>query len=141
MKMNKAAVKVLSMIFIAVAIVGIFVAFLYVERIDKRKEEALQLAVENEISMIILSLDMYKYDYGVYPINSQGLMVLVETLLRKSGKKYLPDNSLLKDPWGNSYKYRYSVRDNQFEIVSFGADGKAGGKGINKDIKRTGGGR
>ena len=61
------------------------------------------------------------------PTTEEGLNKLVEEgLIKKSG---------LKDPWGNPYQYK-SPGDNgeSYVIWSFGADGKAGGEGYNKDL-------
>ena len=41
---------------------------------------------------------------------------------------------LPKDPWGNEYKYSSPGTKGAYDIVSYGADGKEGGDGPNKDI-------
>jgi general secretion pathway protein G len=40
-----------------------------------------------------------------------------------------------KDPWGTEYKYTAPASNGApYEILSYGADGKEGGEGPNKDI-------
>ena len=41
---------------------------------------------------------------------------------------------IVKDPWGNEYKYTSPGAKMPYDIVSYGADGKEGGDGPNKDI-------
>ena len=39
-----------------------------------------------------------------------------------------------KDPWGNEYQYTSPGAKGPYDILSYGADGKEGGDGPNKDI-------
>ncbi len=41
---------------------------------------------------------------------------------------------LPKDPWGNDYQYLSPGTQGQFDLYSFGADGKPGGSDLNADI-------
>ena len=43
-------------------------------------------------------------------------------------------NSLLKDPWGQPYKYKVPGDHGDFDIESYGADRQQGGEGNNADI-------
>jgi type II secretory pathway pseudopilin PulG len=49
---------------------------------------------------------------------------------------YWKKSQIPKDPWGKEYKY-FSPAQNggPFDILSFGADGKEGGEGENKDVR------
>lgn len=47
-------------------------------------------------------------------------------------RPYLKTDEYLTDPWGNPYVY--VIMGNDFEIVSYGADGMEGGKGDNEDL-------
>jgi len=40
----------------------------------------------------------------------------------------------LQDPWGNDIQYKKPGAHGQYDIYSFGADGKPGGSGVNADI-------
>jgi general secretion pathway protein G len=42
--------------------------------------------------------------------------------------------SLLKDPWGQPYKYSVPGEHGDFDIESLGADRQRGGEGKNADI-------
>jgi general secretion pathway protein G len=77
------------------------------------------------------ALDTFRLDMGTYPANLEEL--------RKSDKPrwdgpYLP-KAVPLDPWGNSYVYTTPGEDgNPYKIMSFAADGKAGGVDNNEDI-------
>ena len=47
-------------------------------------------------------------------------------------RKYLPNEYLRKDPWGNSYEYDASRSG--YQIRSYGADGLKGGTDLDADI-------
>mgnify|MGYP000492269851 CR=1 FL=1 len=42
--------------------------------------------------------------------------------------------SYRKDPWGNEYVYLCPSPNGDFEIISYGADGREGGEGFDADI-------
>jgi general secretion pathway protein G len=47
---------------------------------------------------------------------------------------YLPQE-IPTDPWGHAYVYKYpGEHGDEPDIISFGADGQAGGEGIYADI-------
>jgi len=77
------------------------------------------------------ALDTYRLDMGAYPTNLEAL--------RKSDKPrwdgpYLP-KAIPLDPWGNAYVYVVPGEEgNPYKIMSYAADGKAGGLDNNEDI-------
>jgi general secretion pathway protein G len=90
-----------------------------------------QNAARAEISSICAALETYYSVNDRYPDNSQGLAALTE----HSEKHPEP---LLKqvpiDPWGHPYQYNRPGREGPYEVICFGADGRAGGAGADKDI-------
>jgi general secretion pathway protein G len=38
------------------------------------------------------------------------------------------------DPWGNAYQYRYPGEKGDFDLLSLGRDGRAGGSGEDADL-------
>lgn len=86
-----------------------------------------------DIEMIGLALDMYAADNGQYPTTEQGLEALITkpTLPPEPSNwvsPYLQPTNFL-DPWGNRYNYVLpSTReDYNYELFSYGPDGKEGG--------------
>lgn len=94
----------------------------------------------SQIQMLGAALDAYRLDNGRYPTTAQGLDALREAPAadpRPSNWRgpYLRKDVPL-DPWGNSYAYVSpgEVNRNGYDLVSYGADGEAGGEGENADI-------
>lgn len=81
------------------------------------------------------ALDQYRLEVGHYPTTEQGLSVLEikpENETRWNGpylKKKLP-----LDPWGNAYQYKFPGEHSDYDIISYGNDGKPGGDGEAADI-------
>lgn len=80
------------------------------------------------------ALELYKLDVGRFPRSGEGLEALVR---QPSGAKgwngpYLKKDELPMDPWGTPYEYR--VSGSRIEIISYGADGRAGGSDEDADV-------
>jgi len=126
-------------IMVVIVILGIL-AGLIVPRIMGRPEEAKQLKAEIQIESLETALKLYKLDNGMYPTTEQGLTALVDAPdtepipknFRNGG--YLEKGKVPKDPWGNEFVYLSPGVHNDYDIISFGADGAQGGEDKNRDI-------
>jgi len=81
------------------------------------------------------ALDQYRLEIGRYPSTEQGLKVLEtkpENEKRWNGP-YLKKNLPL-DPWGNAYLYKFPGEHSDYDIYSYGNDGRPGGDGESADI-------
>ena len=120
-------------IMVVVVILGIL-AELVVPKIIGRPDEARVVKAKHDILTLENALELYQLDNGFYPSTEQGLHALVQ----KPSSDPMPQNwkaylkSLPKDPWGRDYVYM--LTDGQFTVLTYGADGVAGGSGINNDI-------
>jgi len=81
------------------------------------------------------AVDTYRLDIGRYPNTAQGLEALRQRPdgIDKWDGPYLR-KELPMDPWGNSYVYESPSEHGEYAIISYGADGKPGGEGIDMDI-------
>jgi general secretion pathway protein G len=92
-------------------------------------------AARAQIDSLEKALDQYRLDAGRYPNTEQGLAALMRQPAGESRwqgpylKKEVP-----ADPWGAPYQYRQPGEHGEFDLYSFGKDGKAGGEGENADI-------
>jgi general secretion pathway protein G len=126
-------------IMVVIVILGIL-AGLIVPRIMGRPEEAKRLKAAIQIESLETALKLYKLDNGMYPTTEQGLTALVDLAdtepspksFRKGG--YLEKGKVPKDPWGNEFVYLSPGVHNDYDIISYGADGVQGGEDKNKDI-------
>ena len=123
---------------VVVVILGILAA-LVVPQVMNRPDQAKVTVAKGDIKAIGAALDMYKLDNYSYPSTQQGLDALVE---KPSGnpqpKNWNRDGYLKrvpKDPWGNEYQYLSpGTKGGQYDLYSYGADGKQGGSDLNADI-------
>lgn len=124
---------------VVIVILGIL-AGLIVPRIMSRPEEARQAKARIQIESLETAIKLYKLDNGSYPSTEQGLQALVEppavgTLpgkWREGG--YLEKGKVPKDPWDNEYVYLCPGMYDDYDIISYGADGEPDGEGKNRDI-------
>jgi general secretion pathway protein G len=98
-------------------------------------EKARVASAKAQIDSFCTALEMFYMDTGKYPSDEEGLEALwkkdrAESELWKGPYLY---KAVPKDPWGNEYEYLTDEFLN-YRIRSFGADGREGGEGKNKDI-------
>ena len=124
---------------VVIVILGIL-AGLIVPRIMGRPEEAKRLKSKMQIESIETALKLYKLDTGQYPTTEQSLSALVQMPetppIPKNWRKvgYLDKGKIPKDPWGNDFKYLSPGVNGDYDIMSYGADGVAGGEDNNQVI-------
>lgn len=89
-----------------------------------------------QIADLEKSLELYKLDVGRFPTTEEGLNALVTKPGSANGWNgpYLK-GGVPNDPWGKAYKY--TLNGGNVELLSYGADGAAGGDGENADIQNT----
>lgn len=100
-------------------------------------EKAKADAAKIEMGQIGQTLDLYKLETGRYPSTQEGLQALISAPpgVGNWNGPYWKKTTVPKDPWGNDYRYASPGQNNSpYEIASYGADGKEGGDGANKDI-------
>ena len=126
----------LMVVIIILGILAMYVA----PKIMGRPDEARQLKARLDIASMETALKLYRLDNGMYPDTEQSLQALVAqpesgTLPRKWRQGgYLEKNRVPKDPWGNEYIYLCPGVYDDFDMISYGADGVSGGEDKNKDI-------
>ena len=94
----------------------------------------------SQIEMLGAALDAYRLDNGRYPTTDQGL----DALEQAPGSDPRPTSwkgpylrkEVPMDPWKHPYVYRSpGVESGRgYDLLSYGADGKAGGEGEDADI-------
>jgi general secretion pathway protein G len=125
-------------IMVVVVILGILAAIV-VPRLLSRPDEAKVTKAKVDMKGIEEALGLFKLDTGFYPSTDQGLKALVEKpTTGLIPTKYSVDGYLKRvpaDPWGNDYVYLSpGLHNHNFDLISYGADGQAGGEGFDADI-------
>ena len=126
-------------IMVVIIILGILAVYIG-PKIMGRPGEAKQVKARVDISALETALKLYKLDNGKYPTTEQGLQALIEkpeagnvpSKWREGG--YLEKGRVPKDPWDNDYIYLSPGTRGDFDLISYGPDGVAGGEGKNEDI-------
>jgi len=122
-------------ILVVLVLIGIVLGIVggnFIGRGEKAKADAAKI----EIGQIGQSLDLFKLEVGRYPTSQEGLQALISAPpgLANWNGPYWKKSTLPKDPWGNEYRYSAPGQHGPYDIMSYGADGKEGGEGANKDI-------
>lgn len=106
-------------------------------------DRARQQAVETQIAQMKTAMNIYRLDFGTYPTADQGLAALVaapQNLRRPERYRtggYLDTQTVPLDPWDTPYQYVVPGQNGaEFQICSYGRDGRPGGQGIDADICR-----
>jgi general secretion pathway protein G len=125
---------------IVVVFILSLLAAIVAPRIIGRTDDARIAEAKVQIRNFETALKLFKMDSGFYPDTQQGL----ESLVQKpaSGKipqnyregGYLEQRKIPLDPWGNPYLYVSPGLHGDYDLMSYGADGKEGGEGKDADI-------
>jgi len=129
-------IEVLVVVFI-LGILAALVAPKMLGRTDDAKIAETKLQMKN----LETALKLYKLDNGLYPTTDQGLESLIkkpesEPIPKKyKDEGYLEKNKIPNDAWGNPFIYISPGTHGDFDIISYGGDGKPEGEGKDADIK------
>jgi general secretion pathway protein G len=119
---------------VVIVIIGLLAGYVAPRYFSQVGRSEIQVA-RAQIESIEKALDQYRLDMRRYPSAEEGLQALVakpENAPSWSGpylKKAVP-----LDPWGHPYAYRTPGQKGEFDLFSFGRDGKPGGSGDDADI-------
>ena len=124
-------------IMVVVVIIAMLAAVI-VANVAGQDDKARVSVAKTDMEGLANALDTYKLDNFHYPSTEQGLKALIEQPAGApeapnwNALGYLRKKKLPKDPWGNAYDYQYD--NGTFDIISYGADAKPDGEGLDKDI-------
>lgn len=127
----------LSELLIVMVILGLL-ATLVAPSLFKKVGSSKQKTAMAQIANIETALKTFKLDVGRYPRTEEGLAALITSprgLLNWDGPYLEKDVPL--DPWGSPYGYTSPGEKVEYEIVSYGADGRPGGEGEDRDISSS----
>jgi general secretion pathway protein G len=120
---------------VVLVIIGVLAALIVPNVLD-RADDARATAAKTDINNVVQALKLYKLDNQRYPSAEQSLQALVAKptagQIPANWKPYL--DKLPNDPWGRAYQYLNPGVKGEIDVMSFGADGQAGGEGKNADV-------
>jgi general secretion pathway protein G len=91
-------------------------------------------AAKAQIELFGTALDSFRLEVGRYPTSQEGLNALQESTGIKGWDGPYLRKEVPADPWGNLYQYQSPSEHGEYEILSYGADGSAGGEGEDQDV-------
>ena len=119
---------------VVIVIIGLLAGYVAPRYFGQIGKSEVQVA-RSQIDSLEKALDQYRLDTRHYPNAEQGLEALVAKPTNEANwsgpylKKAVPN-----DPWGRPYVYRTPGEKTDYEVVSYGRDGKPGGSGEDADI-------
>ena len=120
---------------VVLVIIGVLAALIVPNVLD-RADDARATAAKTDVNNLMQALKLYRLDNQRYPTAEQSLQALLVKPttgpIPSNWKSYL--DKLPNDPWGRPYQYMNPGVKGEIDVMSFGADGQAGGEGKNADI-------
>lgn len=126
-------------IMVVVVIIGLLAALIG-PRVIGQSDAARVKTTETQIAQLVQALELFHLDNGFFPTTDQGLQALIEKPTTSPEPRnfarngYLQKKKVPKDGWGNDFIYICPGRNNDFDIISYGSDGKEGGDDTAADL-------
>jgi general secretion pathway protein G len=121
----------LLVVMVIIGLLAGYVAPRYFAQIGKSEVKAARA----QIDAFEKALETYRLDTGHYPSTEQGLDALTK---QPAGEPKWQGAYLKKavplDPWSKSYTYQQPGQHGDYDILSYGRDGKSGGENEDADI-------
>ena len=135
-RQKDAGVTLIEMMVVLVIIA--IIAALIVPNVIGRPDEARVTVAKSDIRTLAASLELYRLDARRYPTTEQGLDALVHRPVLDPVPATWAEGGYLatlpQDPGGNPYLYAAPGQSAPFDLISYGADGVAGGEGVDADL-------
>ena len=130
---NGAGFTLLELLVVMV-IIGLLVGYVgpkYFSQIGKSEIKAARA----QINALGKALDQFRLDNGHYPSTEEGLTALNSRPANEAkwDGPYL-SKAVPSDPWGNPYVFIMPGEHGEYDLLSYGKDGKPGGEGENAEI-------
>ena len=121
----------LLVVLVIIGLLAGYVAPRYFSQVGKSEAKV----AKAQIVAFEQALHQYRLDMGRYPTTEQGLDVLLKKPANESkwSGPYLT-KAVPMDPWGRPYAYRSPGERGDFDLYSYGRDGRPGGNGDDADI-------
>ena len=113
-------------------------ALVVVPRVIDRPDQARAARAKADIASVVSAVKLYRLDNFRYPTTEQGLQALVSRPSSDPAPANWAEGGYMDrlpvDPWGQPYQYLSPGVHEEFDVFSYGADGGAGGEGVDRDI-------
>ena len=122
---------------VVMVIIGLLVGYVgprYFAQLGKSEVKA----AKQQIAGLGRALDIYRLDTGHYPPQDLALQALEKAPANEVKWKgpYI-ERAVPLDPWGQAYVYKIPGEHAEYDLISYGKDGKLGGAGEDADISNS----
>lgn len=114
-----------------IVLLGI-VAVIVVQAVGHNVEKGRYDAGKAQLAVIEQAISNYNLDNGSPPPDLQALLKPPPSTPNWQGPYLKP--SQLVDPFGHAFGYRVPGKHGPYDLIFYGADGKPGGTGYDKDV-------
>jgi len=122
----------LLVVMVIIGLLAGFVAPRYFSQVGKSRVKAARA----QIDALDKALEQFRIDVGRLPTTEEGLAALdvAPAAMQNWEGPYLK-KAVPADPWGHPYLYvQPGTHQNDFDLLSYGRDGQAGGSGEDADL-------
>ena len=125
--------EVMVVLAIMALVIGI-AAPRFIDSFGRSKAQAALVQMAN----LRAAVQLFYIDTGRLPTAAEGLSVLMIAPRSSDGWRgpYLDRGDGLVDPWGRRYLIEIPGQESNFDIVSYGRDGRPGGNGEDSDLAK-----
>jgi general secretion pathway protein G len=131
---NQAGFTLIELL-VVIIIIGLLAA-LVGPKLFGRVGKGKQAAAQAQIELFGAALDNFRLDVGRYPTSEEGLkaMLVNPGAVENWDGPYLKKQEIPLDSWVHPFVYKSPGEHGDYDIISYGGDGVAGGDGENQDI-------
>jgi general secretion pathway protein G len=121
----------LLVVMVIIGLLAAYVAPQYFGVVGKSEVKA----ARSQMDAFQKALMAYRLDVGSLPSSAAGLSALVKSPqgIKRWQGPYM-SKAIPMDPWGHPYIYLMPGRHGEYDIISYGKDGRPGGQGDAEDI-------
>lgn len=122
----------LLVVIVLLGLIAAAVALSVSGRLGKAKTDIARL----QIDQLATAVEIYILDVGSPPSATEGLDALIDAPPGTNdwNGPYVKKADAIIDPWGKPFLYRVAGEGGHYDILSYGADGIAGGTGDAADV-------
>lgn len=129
-RLNNAGLTLIEII-IVITIIGSLMAFL-AQKVFSGRDKAKYQEAKLSLGTLAGQIQNYYQDCNQFPPDLNALLAGGEGTCKNWGPEPYAKKKDLLDPWGTPFEYY--LENNQFVLVSLGADKKPDGTGYGKDL-------
>lgn len=122
----------LLIVLVILGLIGTVGSIQLMQHLGKAKVDTAKLQIEQ----LSTAIDMFRIDGGRLPSTDEGLSALLSRPGQMPGWNgpYLRKQAAIMDPWGRPIEYRFPGEHGEYDLITYGSDGRPGGSSESQDV-------